>query len=122
MLSDLLFLHDRLEPERQLSLFRTIEQATRRRQEWIEEYHARLERAREEERQRQEEQVELLRKQKKPKEQLPPPPLPETETIVPLIRASHLSEEGRMQHNCVGSYAWRVLCKRRSKSAAGSWV
>lgn len=38
----------------------------------------------------------------------PPPPVPGTETIVPLLRAVDLVEEGRRQHNCIATYARRV--------------
>lgn len=39
----------------------------------------------------------------------PPPPVPGSETIVPLLRAVDLVEEGRRQHNCIATYARRVL-------------
>ena len=35
---------------------------------------------------------------------LPPPPLPGTASIVPLTTLRDLREEGKQQHNCVGSY------------------
>jgi len=39
---------------------------------------------------------------------LPDPPLPGTADVVPLVLSSQLAEEGRVQHNCVHSYAERV--------------
>ncbi len=38
----------------------------------------------------------------------PEPPLPGDDTIIPITTARELAEEGRMQHNCVASYARRV--------------
>lgn len=39
----------------------------------------------------------------------PPPPIPGSNSTVPLTNAAQLEEEGNEQHNCVGSYANKVL-------------
>ncbi len=66
----------------------------------------------------------------------PVPPVPGTADIVPLTDAGQLLEEGRQQHNCVGSYAepvasgevfiYRVLRPERATlsirpAASGEW-
>lgn len=43
------------------------------------------------------------------KKVFPPPPIPGTRYIVPLTSVQQLVEEGHQQHNCVASYARRVL-------------
>jgi hypothetical protein len=45
---------------------------------------------------------------KKEREESPLPPLPGTEDIIPLTSAAQRMEEGRIQRNCVDSYARRV--------------
>lgn len=42
----------------------------------------------------------------------PPPPVPGTHSIWPLTSPKDLIEEGRIQHNCVGSYAGSVRSRR----------
>jgi hypothetical protein len=43
---------------------------------------------------------------------LPDAPVPGTEAILPITSREMLAEEGRCQHNCVGSYASRVAIGR----------
>jgi len=79
--------------------------------------------------------VQLLEREKE-NQILPLPPLPGTPEIVPLIYAEDLIQEGRAQHNCVGSYSgwvhagygfiYRVLAPERAtlsivKGADGCW-
>lgn len=56
-----------------------------------------------------ERRVEGRPPQRPRRRQFPPPPVAGIETIVPLRRAAELVEEGRRQHNCVATYARRVL-------------
>ena len=79
--------------------------------------------------------TQLLEREKE-NQILPLPPLPGTPEIVPLIYAADLIQEGRAQHNCVGSYSgwvhaghgfiYRVLAPERAtlsivKGADGCW-
>jgi hypothetical protein len=43
---------------------------------------------------------------------LPDAPVPGTDTILPITSRQMLCEEGRRQHNCVGSYAGQVAMRR----------
>jgi hypothetical protein len=47
-----------------------------------------------------------------PQSDLPRPPLKGTSTIVPIESVAMLTEEGRQEGNCVGSYASRVKQRR----------
>ncbi len=48
-----------------------------------------------------------------PLQVFPPPPVPGTEKIIPITTSDELLEEGRIQKNCVGSYAARIAMRRQ---------
>ena len=52
--------------------------------------------------------AEFLRIDQQQGGSLPKPPIPGTEKIVPILTCGDLREEGKMQNNCVGGYAYKI--------------